>query len=43
MQFGERLIDLDELLLRRRDPQSKGILAEAIVCYQAGEPHMFYP
>ena len=36
MQFGERLTDLDELLLRCRDPQSKVFLAEAIACYRAG-------
>ena len=36
MQFGERLTDLDELLLRCRAPQSKAFLAEAIACYRAG-------
>ena len=36
MQFGERLADLDELLLRCRAPQSKSFLAEAIACYRAG-------
>ena len=36
MQFGERLTDLDKLLLRCRDPQSKVFLAEAIACYRAG-------
>lgn len=36
MQFGERLADVDELLLRCRSPQSKVFLAEAIACYRAG-------
>jgi hypothetical protein len=36
MQFGERLTDLDELLLKCRDPQSKVFLAEAIACYRTG-------
>lgn len=36
MYFGERLADLDELLLRCRTPQSKAFLAEAIACYRAG-------
>lgn len=36
MYFGERLADLDELLLRCRTHQSKAFLAEAIACYRAG-------
>jgi hypothetical protein len=32
MYFGERLTDLDELLLQCQDPQSKIFLAEAIAC-----------
>jgi hypothetical protein len=36
MQSGGRLTDLDELLLRCRDSQSKAFLAEAIACYHAG-------
>src|SRR5260370_18818335 len=36
MQFGERLADLDELLLRCRAHESKAFLAEVVACYRAG-------
>lgn len=34
--LSERLIDLDELILRCRDKTSKAYIAEAVACYRAG-------
>ena len=34
--FGERLIDLDELILRCRGEQARLYIADAVACYRAG-------
>ena len=34
--LGERLVDLDELVLRCRDDQARQYIAEAVACYKVG-------